>query len=220
MSHIRDIDFVFIGQDIPQDLMYTSPNNFTGAIVDGYISKHAIATKRMAQALRNVQAQLNIQGFSLLVKDTYRPHRSVSFFNTIWKDLPDNLEMKKLYYPKYKKEDLFQMGYIAKKYSRHSSGSTVDLTIIDLKVNQELDMGTPVDFLGEESNIDFPDITELQQNNRRLLRTTMKENGFKEMTTEWWHFTLIDEPYPNQAFDFVCDDNGCIISGSVTPIYW
>lgn len=26
--------------------------------------------------------------------------------------------------------------------------------------------------------------------------------GFKPLETEWWHFTLRDEPYPETFFDF------------------
>ena len=30
----------------------------------------------------------------------------------------------------------------------------------------------------------------------------MLSHGFKGINTEWWHFTLKDEPYPNTYFDF------------------
>jgi D-alanyl-D-alanine dipeptidase len=30
----------------------------------------------------------------------------------------------------------------------------------------------------------------------------MLKHGFKPLETEWWHFTLADEPYPNTYFDF------------------
>jgi D-alanyl-D-alanine dipeptidase len=30
----------------------------------------------------------------------------------------------------------------------------------------------------------------------------MKAAGFKPLATEWWHFTLVDEPYPDTYFDF------------------
>ena len=34
----------------------------------------------------------------------------------------------------------------------------------------------------------------------------MVENGFKPLDTEWWCFTLADEPYPNTYFDFPVTD--------------
>ena len=30
----------------------------------------------------------------------------------------------------------------------------------------------------------------------------MMRHGFKPFPTEWWHFTLKDEPFPDTYFDF------------------
>ncbi|MFD2877819.1 M15 family metallopeptidase [Paenibacillus rhizoplanae] len=30
----------------------------------------------------------------------------------------------------------------------------------------------------------------------------MTKHGFKPYAKEWWHFTLIKEPYPKQYFNF------------------
>jgi D-alanyl-D-alanine dipeptidase len=30
----------------------------------------------------------------------------------------------------------------------------------------------------------------------------MQRHGFKPYRYEWWHFTLVDEPYPATYFDF------------------
>ncbi|WP_323733010.1 M15 family metallopeptidase [Candidatus Bandiella euplotis] len=30
----------------------------------------------------------------------------------------------------------------------------------------------------------------------------MEKHGFENLWTEWWHYTLIDEPYKDQYFDF------------------
>ena len=217
---IQDAGFVFLDDSIRQDLMYSTPHNFTGAVVPGYIAKRAVFTKQAAQALLSVENQLQNQGYALLVKDTYRPNRAVQFFKIEWKNMPDHLEMKQLYYPNLTKAYLFENGFIAKHYSRHSSGSTIDLTVIDLKTNKEIDMGAPVDFFGPISNVGYPGLTDTQKKNRALLSEAMKANGFEEMTSEWWHYTLANEPYANQAFDFVYDDTGKIVSGEITPIAW
>jgi D-alanyl-D-alanine dipeptidase len=134
--------------------------------------------------------------------------------------MPEDPKMKAYYYPDLAKTDLFEKGYLAKYYSRHSSGSTIDLTVIDLKTNEELDMGTPVDFLGPASNVDYLGLAKAQQNNRAILSEAMKTNGFKGVTSEWWHFTLVSEPFANKAFDFVYDDEGKIVDGDVTSISW
>jgi hypothetical protein len=41
-----------------------------------------------------------------------------------------------------------------------------------------------------------------QRRNRLRLREPMIRAGFKGLPTEWWHFTLKDEPYPDTFFDF------------------
>lgn len=212
--------FMFLDDSIRQELMYATGHNFTGAVVPGYISKRAILTQQAAKALIGVDNQLREQGCAVLVKDTYRPNRAVQFFKTEWKNMPDNPEMKAYYYPDLSKADLFENGYIAKHYSRHSSGSTVDLTVIDLKTNKELDMGTLVDFLGTASNVGYSELTEVQRKNRAILSGAMKMNGFKDMPSEWWHYTLANEPYANKAFDFVYDDEGKIVSGDLSAISW
>lgn len=100
------------------------------------------------------------------------------------------------------KRDLFKLGYIASK-SGHTRGSTVDLTIINLNDKKELDMGSPFDFFGTISHHSTDQITTQQKENREFLRTTMLKYGFKEYPEEWWHSTLVKEPFANTYFDFV-----------------
>ena len=45
-------------------------------------------------------------------------------------------------------------------------------------------------------------ITEQQFKNRMLLRKAMLAHGFKPLESEWWHFTLKDEPFPDTYFTF------------------
>ena len=45
-------------------------------------------------------------------------------------------------------------------------------------------------------------ITEQQFKNRMILRQAMLRHGFKPFDTEWWHFTLKDEPFPDTYFTF------------------
>jgi D-alanyl-D-alanine dipeptidase len=109
--------------------------------------------------------------------------------------------MKGIYYPNVKKINLFRDGYIAKR-SGHSRGSTVDLTIIDLKTGKERDMGSYFDFFGEKSWVNYEHITVEQRVNRMLLNDLMLKYGFKSYTKEWWHFTLKNEPYKQTYFNF------------------
>ena len=63
-------------------------------------------------------------------------------------------------------------------------------------------MGSGWDFFGIKSWIDNDSITDLQKKNRNYLQNIMNQNGFRSYSKEWWHFTLINEPYPNTFFDF------------------
>lgn len=109
--------------------------------------------------------------------------------------------MKKYFYPEKNKSVLFREGYISKR-SGHSRGSTVDLTLYDLSNDVELDMGGTFDYFGERSHVDYKRLTEAQRNNRKQLREIMTSHGFRGIKSEWWHFTLKNEPYPNTYFDF------------------
>jgi D-alanyl-D-alanine dipeptidase len=45
-------------------------------------------------------------------------------------------------------------------------------------------------------------ITPLEARNRQDLRRIMESCGFDSYESEWWHYTLRHEPYPNTYFDF------------------
>ena len=195
--------FVYVTNEIPSiktELRYFSENNFVGNIIDGYKANTTILTKEATIALKNVQEQLLKKNLSLKIYDAYRPQKAVNYFWKWSKNLNDTL-MKQQYYPNLKKHDIFTRQFIA-KYSRHSSGSTVDVTIVDNVTGKELDMGTPYDFFGEESSINFKGINETQQKNRMLLLQIMLRNEFRNYPKEWWHYTLKNEPFKNQYFNF------------------
>ena len=140
------------------------------------------------------------RGYRLKIYDAYRPQRAVSHFMRWAKDAED-ARMKPCFYPNLDKSVLFDQGYIAEK-SGHSRGSTVDLTLFDMKTGKEVDMGGTFDWFGEESHPDYRGVTEEQLANRMLLREIMLSHGFKPLAEEWWHFTLADEPCPDTYFDF------------------
>ena len=193
--YLNDIDKTII-----VDLKYYSTQNFTGQYVEGYHSNNAILTKESALALSNAQDDFNKLGYSLILYDAYRPQRAVNFFLQWSKNHNDTIN-KRIYYPNIKKSELFELGYIAYK-SGHSRGSTVDVSLIEMSTNKELDMGTIFDYFGVESHTFFNDISEKQKSNRLILYKIMSNNGFKNYSKEWWHFTLENEPF-KKYFDFL-----------------
>ena len=199
----RAADFVSVGEYIPDvllDVRYYSTYNFVGARIDGYESPIVLLTRPAADALRLVNADMLSQGYRLVLYDGYRPQRAVDHFARWAEDLSADA-MKPVFYPDVDKADLFEQGFIARR-SGHSRGSTIDLTLLDAATGQLVDMGGPFDFFGELSHPDCPGVTPVQHENRMLLRQAMLAHGFKPLSTEWWHFTLKDEPYPDTYFDF------------------
>lgn len=186
--------------DAVYDVRYFGSDNFVGERIDGYMAERIILTRDAAAALAGAQKDLAPFGLGLKVFDGYRPQDAVLHFVRWAEDLNDT-RMKQKYYPGVQKKNLFRDGYIAEK-SSHSRGSTVDLTIIDLKTGQELDMGTEFDFFGPDSWPGYKDMSVQVRSNRALLREVMVRNGFKPLKEEWWHFTLEFEPFPENYFNF------------------
>lgn len=198
--------FVYVTDSIPTikvELRYCSDNNFLASIVDGYEAEMAILTAQATKALKNVQNELAGQNLSIKIFDSYRPQRAVNHFIRWAKDLNDTIN-KSSFYPDVAKQHLFREEYIASR-SGHSRGSTLDITLVDLKTNKELDMGSTYDFFGSESWVDYEQITPKQKENRMLLQTVMLKHGFRNYPKEWWHFTLRGEPFPDTYFDFIVE---------------
>ena len=195
--------FVLLSDHVPgivQEIRYFSTYNFVGDRIDGYEEPVAILTKEAARALKTVANQANVMGYRLKIFDAYRPATAVKHF-VLWGIEDLDQRMKPFFYPELEKQALFTEGYIASK-SSHSRGSTVDLTLLDMRTGKELDMGSPFDFFSEVSHPDCRTITDEQYANRMTLQELMTKNGFRPIDCEWWHFTLEDEPYPDTYFSF------------------
>lgn len=186
--------------DLLVELRYLGDNNFVGRPVEGYEDNTAILTLPAAQALANVQSTLATQGLGLIVYDAYRPTQAVADFVRWGGDLDDQI-MKEAYYPDIPKADILGKGFVATR-SSHSRGSTVDVSLVHLSTGETLDMGTPFDWFGPESDPDYTALTAEQANNRSLLQTHMEKEGFVISSIEWWHFRLKNEPFPKTYFDF------------------
>ena len=186
--------------DLIEEIRYNSDHNFVGRRIAGYEESVALLTKECAEALKKVADELREEGYRLKIYDAYRPDDAVQDFRK-WVGNMKDQKMKDEFYPDIEKSELFKAGYISSR-SKHCHGSTIDMTLCDQKGN-ELDMGGHFDFFSETSHSDHTEsLTEEQQENRKLLREAMERNGFKIANTEWWHFSLIEEPYPKENFNF------------------
>ncbi len=184
--------------DAAYDIRYYSDNNFTGHRINGYKTPIAYMTKDSLKALSIAAEDLRKQGYRLLIWDTYRPQKAVDDF-VDWINNP-NAPGDKTFYPKLKKSELLEGQYIMAK-SGHSRGSPIDLTIMK-KDGSFVDMGGTFDLFSEISHPDYKKLTRLQKKNRKILYNAMTKAGFKGINSEWWHFTLKNEPYPDTYFNF------------------
>jgi len=196
-------DFVRVTDVIPDailEIRYYSTYNFVGERIDGYELPIALMTREAADSLKAVNDELKANGYRIKIWDTYRPQRAVNHFIR-WAENISDTAMKAVFYPMVDKTLLFEQGYIYAR-SSHSRGSTVDLTLLDAASGKELDMGSPFDWFGEESHPDYPCPLYRQSENRKILHNAMVRHGFEGIDSEWWHFTLRNEPYPDTYFDF------------------
>ncbi len=209
-------DFVYLRDVAPaiaQDIRYAGAYNFTGEPVPGYEAAECLLTAKAAEALRDVDAELEALGLGLIVWDCYRPARAVAAFMAWTREGADS--MKAVFYPNEDRANLVGRGYIAER-SGHSGGSVVDLGLAPrgyvapmLRANTACtaaqndglpDMGTAYDCFDATAAIDAPVAPEAAAN-RALLISVMGRHGFAPYAAEWWHFRLIEQPYAGSVFN-------------------
>lgn len=168
----RMIELKSVIPAIVYDLRYATKNNFTHKKL--YRSgKETFLRLQAAKALSKVQEELNKNGCGLKIFDAYRPY---SITKKMWNLVHDE---------RYVANPLYGSG--------HNRGLAVDLTIINLKDGTELPMGTGFDNFTDTAHSDFKNLPPKILQNRKLLKETMEKYGFKELSTEWWHFSWPDD---------------------------
>jgi D-alanyl-D-alanine dipeptidase len=152
------------------DLRYATINNFMHRRMYPQNTNITFLRVPAAIALQKVQEELNEKGLGLKIFDAYRPYSVTVKF---WELVKDER-------------------YVANpvKGSGHNRGIAVDLTVINLKTNEELNMGTGFDNFTDTAHQTFTHLSEEVLQNRHLLRSTMEKYGFVMFETEWWHYFL------------------------------
>jgi len=161
------VELTKINPKIRVQLVYATPHNFTGKIIYKKCAK-AYLLKEVAQALGDVQRELELQGLGLLIWDAYRPMQGQQ---ALWDACPDER-------------------FVAppQKGGRHTRGTTVDLTLVRLSDGVPLEMPTGFDSFTPQAGSECADVSPKALKNRTLLQNVMKKHGFTLIASEWWHF--------------------------------
>ena len=211
------VRLVDIDPTIRQDMRYAGSLNFLGRPARGYEAAACILTEPAAKALSAVQRRVAGEGLTLVVFDCYRPVRAVDDF-VAWTRAGGPPDPR--WYPKVKRGDLIAEGYIGER-SSHSRGSTVDLALGHIDADAAtslpdpdcgaekagiLEFGTGFDCFDRRSYTAHSPLPANAVANRKKLVAAMRAAGFRNYSHEWWHFTLENEPYRKQRFDFPVTD--------------
>jgi D-alanyl-D-alanine dipeptidase len=215
--YLADID-----PSIIQDVRYAGSNNFVGRPLKGYGAAECIVKRDVGLRLKAIQQELSKQNLSLKMFDCYRPTRAVADM-WAWAQNGKETAAERRFNPAFPKADLFRLGYIA-TYSGHSTGTALDLTLVDLKADNSavfdptkayadctapaearapegsVDMGTGYDCTDRKGHTNTASITPEQRRWRNLLISAMAKQGFVNYSKEWWHFSLPGAGGP--AYDF------------------
>lgn len=169
-------DFIF-------KMKYATAENFLKTKV--YDCEACYLRYKTVKALLKAQEKFMKKGYRIVLFDCYRP---LDIQKKMWQIVPN---------PSYVADP--------KKGSIHNRGGAVDISLADADGN-ELDMGTGFDHFGPEAAQDYENLPESVLENRKLLRKTMINSGFRVFESEWWHYNLKNarrEPISN--FQWICD---------------
>lgn len=181
LASLGFVDVTTLDSDIVVSLMYARDDNFVGKTMYTTLTR-AFLHPDAAKALVKAQAALKqLQPkYALKICDAARP---MSVQRTMYNAVKGSSKARYVSNP-------------ANGGGLHNYGLAVDITIVD-ENGTELDMGTSVDHLGPEANIDKEQmlvergvISKEALDNRLLLRKVMTAGGWKPLKSEWWHFNL------------------------------
>ena len=186
LTKFRNSDFIIFNKvdtTFFYDMRYATQNNFLKEQV--YDCDNCLVRYKTAKQLLLANNSFKKLGYTIKFFDCYRP---LSIQKKMWKIFPDKR-------------------YVANpiKGSNHNRGSAVDITLVDIN-GIELDMGTTFDFFGIQAHHNYTNFPKQIIENRKLLKSIMENNGFTSITSEWWHYDLLNS-YKYKVSDFKAECN-------------
>ena len=162
------------------ELKYSSTDNFLNTDVYGELENAYLQPDVLIKLQKAYQYLIDKDStLTFIIYDATRP---VSVQQKMWDIVQENYPEKSKYVSNPKNGSL------------HNYGAAVDITVAT-KNGVALDMGTPYDFFGEAAEPQLENIllangtlSELQIQNRKILREVMVKAGFVQLPSEWWHY--------------------------------
>ncbi|MDR2936965.1 MAG: M15 family metallopeptidase [Rikenellaceae bacterium] len=178
------VDIAELDPSIDICMVYATPDNFMGRVLYDDLHKAFMlpATAEKLMAAQRMLRKLHPE-YSIRLYDAARP---MSVQQQMWNLVKGTDKRDFVSNP-------------ARGGGLHNYGAAVDVTIIDPATKLLiLDMGSPYDYFGDEARVSLEAqllrqgrITQVQLDNRLLLRKVMTESGFRVLPAEWWHFNLL-----------------------------
>lgn len=162
------------------DFVYATKHNFTHTVL--YKNPRPYALLPVAEALRKASARLQTRGLGIILYDAYRPY---SVTEKMWEIEPD---------ARYAADPRFGSG--------HNRGIAVDIGLYQLSTGKLLPMPTGFDNFTDTAHSDFMNLPQQILSNRQMLKTVMEKCGLKQLSTEWWHFSIPNNDYKLLDLDF------------------
>ena len=160
------VDIKALDKSLLIEIKYATADNFLKKVF--YSDSNAYLRPQVAQALIKVQRELKEKGLGLKIWDAYRPMQAQEM---MWAALPN---------PRYISDP--KMG------GRHTRGTAIDLTLVELNTGKELKMPTEFDNFTEKAHRDQVYSDPIVKANMKLLDDVMSKYGFTGLSTEWWHY--------------------------------
>lgn len=169
----KDTDLVSIDKyisSVVKDMRYATNNNFTGEKV--YDSDDAKLRYWTVKKLGKAQEALQKQGYSLKIRDAYRPQSAQDKFKKIVKD----------------------SSLVAQWKSDHTKWCAVDVTLVKSD-GTEVPMPSEFDDFKHKNKCksDFSAVSWEEKKNWQILQDAMRAAGFGIISGEWWHFYDLDK---------------------------
>jgi D-alanyl-D-alanine dipeptidase len=164
--------FEVSGDSVPGvviEMRYATGNNITGKKI--YPDGRAWLRRETIRKLGKVVMDLRGRGYRLVLWDAWRP---ISAQKALWAAKPDGRFLTP-----------------PTKISRHNRGTSVDVSLADLK-GKLLEMPSDHDEFSAKADEDFSDVPKEVGGRAKILRQAMFRAGFSGVPDEWWHYDLRD----------------------------